>query len=656
MKTVKKIFLTTGIAFMFSCTAYLDVVPDNVMTLDDVFAIRGNAYSALSKVYSYMPDYMTDKTMWTLGDDWIGRLDQENNRDQQQGMKIMQGMQSAANPLLNYWGKIGGANNAPKLYEGIRQANVFLENIHKVNDMLDEEKNAWSAQVKFMKAYYLFLLVQAYGPVVIPEEVIMPDAPLDKLFLPRRKIDECFDYIIALMNEAIPGLKERSNLDDLGQVDRIAAKGIKARVMLFRASPFYNGNIQYFGDFLDHDGQPFFPKYNKEKWKDAIDAINDALETCTSNGMDLYTYDKVPFLYDAEDFDANREKMQLLYDLRMLVVDPWNKELVWGFSNINYFGDGEISYSSAIRIPEGYPGRENSASFNGQWLGATYSMAERYYTKNGLPINEDRTFDLSTIHSLFKTPDVDSAEYRELRGILQPSSDIIGLYMNREMRFYANLGVTGGYWRGHTYRVPTLMYADGIYPYGGGLTGAFAREFLCTGIGVQKFVHPESKAYHQARVIKYPYPIMRMADLYLMKAEALNEYNEGPTPEVYAAINKVRRRAGIPDVETVWADQTLAKTFDKHKTLEGMRDIILHERSVELAFEGSRFWDMIRHLRAPAEFSLPVWGWAYTGSNSSSFFILSPKQHRRFQIKDCLWPIPVNEMNTNSRLIQNPGW
>jgi hypothetical protein len=654
-----KISFITVFAFSFSCTEYLDVVPDNIRTIEDLFKIREDAWSALAKVYSYMPnDNDTHNTSWSLGDEYLGRLDEiANNGDQLAAMKIMEGRQSATSPLLGTW---SGTGRAKKLYEGIRQCNVFLANIGNVADMTNVEKANWSAQVKFLKAYYYFLLIQKYGPVVISEDIIAPDATLDQLFLPRIKVEECFKYVLDLIDEAIPDLLSRAGTNDLGQVDKPAAMAIKARILLFRASPFYSGNREYFGDFYDHDGQPFFPMDDaattKNKWKEALDAINEAITECKSVDIDMFEYDKPYFLYDSVSIRENRERMKTLYDLRMLIVDPWNKELIWGYSNINYLGDGEIAYSTAIRSVDGYDGYEGGASFNWQWMCATYRMAERYYTVNGLPINEDLKFDMSTMHDIIATPAVDSAAYKEWNGILQHSTDIINLYFNRELRFYANLGITGGYWRGHTHRMPTLIYNSSRYPYAGGYNSSFSMDYLTTGIGIQKFVHPESKAYHQARVIKYPYPIIRLADLYLMKAEALNEYLDAPTQEVYDAVNVVRKRAGIPNVETVWADATLAKTLNKHKTREGMRDIILQERSIELAFEGSHFWDMIRHKRAVSEFSTPIWGWTHTGTNAGSFFVLGIKHARRFQVRDCLWPISIDELNTNSRLIQNPGW
>src|SRR3546814_16331739 len=98
------------------------------------------------------------------------------------------------------------------------------------------------------------------------------------------------------MNEAIPSLSERATENEWGQVDQVFAKAIKARVLFFRASPFFNGNNEYFGDFMDDDGQPFFPlTYDREKWKAAIDALTEAITAAEATGMGLYHYDKEPF-------------------------------------------------------------------------------------------------------------------------------------------------------------------------------------------------------------------------------------------------------------------------------------------------------------------------------------------------------------------------
>jgi hypothetical protein len=292
-------------------------------------------------------------------------------------------------------------------------------------------------------------------------------------------------------------------------------------------------------------------------------------------------------------------------------------------------------------------------------------MLERYYTENGLPIDEDKTFDWDGRLTLLTTPAETNPAYEDFRGYLQPNKETLKMYQYREARFYANMGITGGYWRGHKGRIPTFFY-NGYY--GSTTAGATGRIFV-TGIGIQKWIHPESTttaltttAATSERTVKSPSPIIRLADLYLMKAEALNEYLDAPTQEVWNAINEVRRRAGIPNVETVWSDAGLAKTVNKHKDKDGMRDIILHERSVELAFEGQHFWDMWRHKKAHTEFVGATFGWNFAGANANAFFgnpvapMVINGQDRIFALRDYLWPISINELNINSNLIQNPGW
>jgi hypothetical protein len=636
-----------------SCSNYLNVVPDNTLTLEEIFTKKETAYEGLAKVYSYIPfESDTHNTTWTLGDEYVGRLDYNDDMGSLKAIRIMRGLQIVSAPELGCWsGTVGGK----PLYQGINQCEIFLHYIDLVKDMSDQEIKDWKAQVKFLKAYYCFLLVQRYGPIVLPSgTVIDPSASSASLFQPRAKVDSCFNFIINLMNEVIPDLSERADpANNAGQVDQIAAKAIKARVLLFRASPFFNGNKEYFGDFYDHDGQPFFPMdVDKNKWKDAIDAITEAITIAEANGRGIYTYQKLPYLYDTDAFEQNRQNMQTLYDNRMVVCDPWNKELVWGYTNLNYYGEGELSSSTNMRLPNGYgDGVTNTPSFSWQWMAATYQVLSRYYTKNGLPTNEDLTFDQSKMFNVVTTPGQSEPAYKPLWGIMQPGCETIQMYLNREPRFYANMAITGGYWRTHSVRINTMMYNG----KDGGKNSYVSTDYYCTGIGLKKFVHPESTSGAWQRTVKYPYPIVRMADLYLMKAEALNEYS-GPSQEVYDLINKVRKRAGIPNVETVWSDATLAKTVNKHKTQTGLRDIILQERGIELAFEGSRFWDMLRYKRAVQEFSTPISGWNYNGTAAQTFFILQPWQARKFTIRDCLWPIDLNEMNTNGNLIQNPGW
>ncbi|MDR1676685.1 MAG: RagB/SusD family nutrient uptake outer membrane protein, partial [Tannerella sp.] len=589
-----------------------------------------------------------------LGDDWIASNPEiDQHRGWLAGISIMRGQQAVSDPLLDYW---TGNDVRVSLWIPIRDCDLFIEHVDMIPDMTAEDKADWKAQARFLKAYYLFRLLENYGPIILPETAA-PDAPNDALFLPRRKVEDCFDYILALMDEAIPGLKERAGSNDMGQVDRVSAKSFKARVLLFRASPFFNGNSEYYANFLDHDGQPFFSQTpDPEKWKAALDAVNDAIASCEEVGLGLYRYRGQPYEYDREDWEANPERMQTLYDLRMLVPDPWNEEVIWGWIDIavpSGTSGSTVTVGSLMLKPASYGGPGPANQGDG-WLVSSYQAMERFYTEHGLPLDEDLTVNQSTLHEVVTTPSEIDPEYASVRGLLQPGVPTAQMYLKREPRLYAHLGITGGYYRAHEVRINTMMFSG----TDGGLNTSISNWSNVSGIAVQKIVHPENYWRDISTQIRYPFSIVRMADLYLMKAEAMNEYY-GPSQEVYDALNLVRTRAGIPKVEESYTNPNWVRgeALNKHLTKEGLREIIHRERTNEMAFEcGYNFYDKIRWKKAVSEYSRPIWGWNYQGTTPLTFFSLQNIQGRKWSISDCLMPIRTDEMNRNANLIQNPGW
>jgi len=654
--------MVTVLIVASSCSKYLDVVPDNTMKLENIFSTKEEAFNGLAKTYSYLPnDHMTNESMVLLGDETVGRIDMDyqQNNGVMRGERIMRGLQTTGSPLLGTWSGTGAGKN---YYRALRACNVFLDYLDGVRYLSDVERSDWRAQVTFLKAYYHFLLLRQYGPIIISDKVIEPDALSDDLFQKRSKVEDVFDYIINLMDVAIVNLPEARPEADFGMIDKVGATAVKARVLLYRASPFFSGNREFFDDFLDpDDDKPFFDvtataEQTQEKWNKALTAINEAIALAESQGKKLYTSDpEKQYLMDTAFFRLNPDNMRLLYDLRMIVTTPWNNELLWGNSNVRNTDQGEIADAANIRLPaEQAEGLKELAGYSWQWLACTYKMAEMYYTNNGLPIDEDATYNYNARMDLTLTPQATDPDYPPLAGIFQPNTNTVNLYMNREMRFYANLDYTGGYVRTHYQTIPVYM----MYGTPGGFKESVQRtDYLATGIGFQKMTHPESMSDHPYRVVRYPMPIIRLADLYLMKAEALNEYS-GPSQDVYAAVNLVRKRAGIPDIQDIYTNPSICRpdALNKHTTKEGMREIILRERSIELAFEGIRFWDMWRYKRAHREFSTYVEGWNVRGSQASTFFVLGIVQSRKFQIRDYLWPISLDELNTNGNLTQNPGW
>ena len=151
----------------------------------------------------------------------------------------------------------------------------------------------------------------------------------------------------------------------------------------------------------------------------------------------------------------------------------------------------------------------------------------------------------------------------------------------------------------------------------------------------------------------YSSPFIRLADLYLLYAEASNEAF-GPTEEAYEYLDKVRERAGLKGVVESWSQYSIYP--DKPKTKDGLREIIHRERGVELCFEGSHFWDVRRWKTAVSEINGPIYGWTIEASTAEDFYQKQVIDNLRFTTKDYLWPIRSHNIKINTNLIQNPYW
>lgn len=658
-RIVSKFFLSVIALAAVTVTGcnYLNIVPDNTIELESMFETKENAYGALASCYDYMPNWgWLNNSMTLAGDEFIVRLDggESGNRDRMPGEKLMKGWNSAQDPFLCYW---NGNKNAASLYQGIRYCNIFLENIHAVKDMTQEEKNDWTAQVKVLKAYYHFYLTRLYGPICIVDKNLSPSAGADEVRLKREPVDKCFQYVVDLIDEVLydENGNEREDLKDsrpnefLGMIDRTIAKSIKAVVLLTQASPLFNGNKEYYSTFKNVDGELFFPmEYDKEKWKKALDATKVAIDAAHARDMALYEFQaaggaNVKF-FD-KDIWNDSAIIQYCYNNRYSIVDAWNKELVWGYSNMGGGDQGTFQHASQCRRTD----NQDVSDYSWQWLCATYRMGELYYTRNGVPIDEDITFDYENRLDLTTIP----ADNYHL-GYMQPGRQTIKLYLNREPRFYSWIAVDNCYWRTHQTKEEMHMKYD---EFPGGRYGSKQDDFYWSGIGIKKLVHPESINETWHRMVRYPHPIIRLADLYLMYAEACNEYY-GPGEDAFLYLDKVRARAGLPKVADVWSDPSIVRNVNKHMTQDGLRQIIQEERLIELSFEGHRYFDLCRWKRAGEFFVSPVKGWnARTGRTYEDFFTVTELQSRVWITpRNYLFPLPLDDINKNPNLVQNPGW
>lgn len=641
-------------ATMAGCN-YLDIVPDNTVELSNLFETKEKAYNALADCYSYMPDIEgVHQSMALAGDEWIGRLDAgvAGVRSYTRGSKLMRDWNNSTDPILGFWSGAGGAKD---LYEGIRICNIFLNGLGDIPNMQEEERIDWMSQVKVLKAYYHFYLLRLYGPIIIADKNYEPYDDINDIRQERKPVEECFQYILGLIDDVLydENGNEKEDLYNsrseiyLGQIDRVVAKALKAKILLYRASPFFNGNSEFYSNFKNAAGEPYFPQtYDKEKWKEALDATEIAIEAAEAQGKKLYEFSGQVKFWDQDDWEKS-EIMKYCYNNRFSINDPWNSEVVWGYSNIYYTSSSSIAAASNLR---GDPDNPNNAAFSFQWLGTSFRMSELYYTRNGVPVDEDKTFDYD--HRLDITTIPDDTYHL---GYMQPGEKTVKLYLNREPRFYAWIAVDRCIWRDYDTRVYPMM-RSGEWP--GGRNSGSATDYYWTGIAVKKFVHPESRGTSWQRVVSFPYPLIRLSDLYLMYAECYNEYY-GPGQPVYDKINAVRARAGLlRPIEELWNDASIVKTVGKHLTQDGLRDIIHTERMIELSFEGQSFYDICRWKRGDEFFNKSVQGWnAPDGATAESFYQLTTWQPRTWITpKSYLMPIPSEEINKNPKVDQNPGY
>lgn len=644
---MKKIYGLLAVAALCCCLLsscdYLDIVPDNTVQITSIYENKDKAYGALAGCYSFLPNPSYDRrTLALAGGEYTTIYTSKylNDTEFAQGEKIILGQNSKTTPFFDYW-STWHANYRP-LYQGIRYCNIFLENIRSVPDLSDVDKDDWEAQVLVLKAYYHFYLTMLYGPIVIADKNFEASDSPELIRQERQPADRCFEYAVELLDKAIPKLPGYRPTVFKGQIDRTVALALKAKVLLFAASPLFNGSADFYSTFKNKAGENMInTTYDKEKWKKAYDAAKEALDYATNEGQrELYYYkDSQPFAYDRNIWNTS-EIIKPVYNNRLSIVEPWTSEVVWAYSAI---GKGS-TLQEACQMRDSENG--NNGDFAWNFLGANYSMLEFFYTRNGVPIEEDRNFDYYGRSGLVTVPD----DYYHL-GFMQPGRKTIKLNLNREPRFYAWLAFDSSVWRDYD-RLNYMQMLRGEKH--GTQTSTSPDNQYFAGIALKKWVHPESK--NNMLMTYYPAPIIRTAELYLMYAEASNEYF-GPTNDAYEKLNAVRARAGLKNVEDVYNDPSIVYQTGKHLTKEGLRDIIRRERMIELSFEDQRYHDLRRWKLAEQYFVGPISGFTVSSSTPEEYYQLRTLATMKFvSPRDYLFPISVDELNTNPNLVQNPGW
>lgn len=621
---MKKHFLIgTILAFIsFSSCDYLDIMPPNVATLEDAFRNETEAQKALYTVYSYMPKfsdcrrnvdfYPTDEFVHLLDNYWFPSLN------------IYSGENSSSQPTANFWSHFNAWRINCPLYEGIRWGYLFIDKVDEVPGISPEKAAQWKTEARFLIAYYHALLLRYYGPIVLVDKLIPMDAPSDEIFLYRSPYDECVEWITKRLDEVAAELPETLSTSNYGKPTKAAAKAVKSRLLLYAASPLFNGNSEFYADFKDKKGRNLISlDYDKEKWNKAMVAAEDAINFAVASGHSLYAH--MPAV--------NNDFQQAVNNARYTMVQPWNSELIWGYTGWNE----DMNHENSIQV-QAAPRLWNAAA-NAPMGGLPYqthaptlTAASFLFTANGLPIDADPDFNYEQRYSHFEVVD---------------GEQVAAFNLGREPRYYAYIGYDRGYYEINADTIRLKMRYKEMH--GRTQTGV---DYSASGFLLKKGIHPETmfESKDKRTLKKYPFPLARLGELYLNYIEAYVEYYGKLDGKALVLFNELRAKNGLPKWEDV-----------KGKATRPISDIeiVRAERTNELLFEGHRFHDVRRWKETfhyPNESTLKL----STAQTVVTRFwreeTTKEPYSRLFTRKDYLQPIYSEDININPNLVQNPGY
>ncbi len=601
MKKLVYTFLAGVLFFTSSCSKYLDQIPDNILTTDEVWKSKSRTENFLANIYSAVPNEFIQRFApsnnagpWTAGSDEA---------------KYTWDFNYANNLNSSVWANTNSqvAHFWREYYRAIRNATYFILNADKTapSEIDPAIITRYKAEARALRAFYYYQLLRIYGPVIIIGENLLDfEADLNSLKLPRSSFDECVEYIVSEFDVAYQNLpKTPTGESETGRMTKGIVKAYTAEVLLLAASPLFNGNTQY-AALKNTDGKQLISQsYDVNKWKLAADAHKAFLDEFVPSVYDLYVQSHPdPF-------------RQAYLSTRFVMTQDWNKE--WIFAKP--MAGNNLQYD---RTPKhvGFIGEVQGGGANG----VTQTMVDAYFMANGKPISDPTSGYVEAGFSDFKAPS-DSF-----------TRSTYNQWVGREPRFYVGVTYNRSFWisqRNSAVPVITIMEYNG----NSGRSQSMS-DVTPTGYIVRKNVFENGNARGAL--------LLRLANIYLNYAEALNEYDPG-NAAILQYVNFIRKRAGIPEYGSAELEAPTGQA--------AVREAIRIERRIELAFESVRYFDIRRWKIAEQVNAGNFYGMNLQASGNA-FYEKTLLEVRKFLPRDYLWPIPNNEVLRNELLVQNTGW
>lgn len=585
--------------FFSSCedSGFLNKQPSNELTKEEVFSLWTNTQRFHYDTYNFFRH-----GAGRVSSSWL-----DSSTDIGATSYSWGGVRTSFN-IGNYYSSGGAAELVDSWehhYRAIRKCNMLLENIDDVpkaesdsEDVHQMHVRHYKAESRFLRAYFYWELYLRYGPIPIIKEVLDPyDDLLSEYSVRPTHKEYVIDFVVKELTECEETLMDKP-LGDNGELtvdNNLAGRICKpaARALKSRIM-LYMASDRYSKLFEAEGSTPV-------SWDEAADAAKSFID----DFEDLYG------LY----YGTSNDPLQQYQGAILVPQYQGNNEVIM------WRNDGQIGWS-AIRndTPVGEGG-------NGG-LCPTQNLVDMYDMDNGL----------SPFTKYDETGAPVYSSSKEVKDIINPESgyDDQKPYENRDPRFYRTILYHESVWNNRTINV---IRGASDNPRGNANatpTGYYVRKYIPEGILAQNHA---LTAYRNWIFIRY-------AEILLNYAEATNEAY-GPTDEVFNALQAIRDRVGLT--------QRLSTRSDL-LSQSSLRNFIRKERTIELAFEEHRVWDVRRWNVAEEALGRPIIGVEVAKKDDGTLtFTRKIAQQRVFSKEMYLYPIPeTEEWKTN--IENNPGW
>lgn len=641
MKKISSYILSILILCLSGCN-FLEVVPPETMEIEDTMKDKTRAEAFLYTCYEGVTELYQQKFLRSF----------VNSADEYALPSAW-----AVNSQKHAWGMVTGGNIQwipwDYCYKYIGRTNLFLKLLDQYTPAHSTEYDIarWKAECKFLLGFYHFFLLESYGPIPIIDHYYDSNTAKED-FPGRSHFDYCVDVICQWFDEAasvLPDVMEDSS--EIGRATSSAAKALKARCLLYAASPFWNGkaplqykewkNTNYTTPGYGHD--LISTSYDPAKWTRASTACEEAISYALSrSGRALYSLEQAEARRSSEGLplpdilgatDDLKKYTSLMRYLGATTETDGNKETIWGiayYAWINWYLDWEntaLPHSITTYNGSSTGGRSGVSPF-------LYSI-EHFYTENGKLPKYDPAF-------------APESEWFTSAGLSR--SEIIKLNDHREPRFYAWFVFDGAEYGSRISSGSPLIvnmrdpYKQGYYP------SRDLNDLNVTGYLCRKFILPNlswNSSTNSTNTRTIPFPIVRLAELYLNLAECRAAL--GDTEGALTNLNEVRRRAGVPELTSADLSSEMP-----------LEEWVRNERFIELWAEGHRYFDLRRWCLAPQYLRAGVReGLNFTVQNPTFEQLNQRKQvNQPFEWNDRMYLLPVatGEKDSNPQLVQAPGY